>query len=271
MVFLAHELIAQEADLTCEFDQYDYNSSSWLLYRCKGTFSNISKKDTIATYNEESSNHLPHKSNSYVEAISVEYQKHVEYFPQGLEEIFPNLGSISFDHSGLKEICQKDLKPFYKLKVASFTGNLIEFLDRDLFLFNSDLIEVRFSSNKISYICPNIFKHLSSLKTLYMNGNLCIDELAFGEEKVKILIQKIKINCSFKGAERYLNIKNEELNGRVIELSGQMKSVQESFKTYKNTSIFVIASLAVFLLLITIVGAILFIKFYRRDEQTGSS
>lgn len=132
-----------------------------------------------------------------IRAFKLEQQDHVEYFPHGLDKIFPDLYEVDFWHSGLKEIRQVDLKPFGKLKSILVHNNMIEYIEKDLFKFNPDLVYVNLDYNKISYIDPNVFDNLNSLKWLFLINLSCIDKRSWNDRQDTLnVITEMKGKCS---------------------------------------------------------------------------
>jgi hypothetical protein len=121
--------------------------------------------------------------------------KIVRYIPTGLLDLFPNLFGIRLDNTQLKYITKKDLQQFgAKLRMFVSYLNQIEFLERDLFIYNEELEYVNFRLNKITYIDSKVFDVLISkrLTNLWLDGT--------------------SITCGFRGAaSRSACIKQVEL------------------------------------------------------------
>lgn len=123
---------------------------------------------TIATINGYS------QPNEKVRFFSVT-DKVVNYIPKGLNLLFVKLIGMKFDQTSLKLVTKENLQPFPDLLMFSSTNNQIEFLEKDLFIYNPKLQYVSFSSNKITYIDPNVFKVLSSTLAVLMLDRTAID------------------------------------------------------------------------------------------------
>lgn len=95
------------------------------------------------------------------------------YFPSGIENSHPNLKVIMINNCSLKEIQQKDFKPFSELIYLEIYKNLIEKIDKDLFEFNLKLEVLLLSCNKIQFIHPMALKKLKNLKHLNLLENSC--------------------------------------------------------------------------------------------------
>lgn len=152
--------------------------------------------------------HWEGRENFDVEAIRVINEPKIDFLPQGIDEIFPNLLLINFARTGLKEIHQSDLRKFPKLKDAAFYLNSIESMEEDLFKFNPDLEAISFYGNKISYIHPNVFDGLEKLRYLDFFNNTCNNEFQQNHrthEEVLEAIDRITFSCSMS-------------NGRILDL-----------------------------------------------------
>lgn len=124
------------------------------------------------------------------------YRKKIKLFPVGLENYFENLKAIAIYHSGLKEIHQRDLKPFSKLIFLNFYGNKIEFLEEGLFNSNLDLEFIGLGMNKIYYVNSKVFDNLRKLTHLKFAGNKCIDDYAENNATAVLkILDKIKDEC----------------------------------------------------------------------------
>lgn len=73
----------------------------------------------------------------------------------------------------LKEFHQKDLRPFSEIEYLDCEGNQLLYLEDGLFAFNLKLKRISFINNRISYINPQVFDHLSELDYLWLSGNVC--------------------------------------------------------------------------------------------------
>lgn len=97
----------------------------------------------------------------------------MNYFPHGIDSIFPSISAITAEESKLREIHVEDLAPFKLLKLLYLNGNEIRVIEADLFKFNEQLELIRLDFNQISHIDAQVFSHLVNLKFLWLNENKC--------------------------------------------------------------------------------------------------
>lgn len=122
----------------------------------------------------------------------------LECFPRGFASVFPNILAIGFYHTKIREISKDDLKEFGgQLKYFRIGKSKIEKIDGDTFLFNYNLQTIALDRNFIAAIDYKAFTQLSKLKSLWLLGNLCLDESANNRLDVIKLISEIKekIKC----------------------------------------------------------------------------
>lgn len=97
--------------------------------------------------------------------------KIIRYIPSGFKEFFPNIWGLRLDNTQLKYVTKEDFKQFgTSLKMFTSYLNHIEFLEKDLFIYNTEIEYVNFRLNRIRYIDPAIFDNLKSLNNLWLDG-----------------------------------------------------------------------------------------------------
>ena len=121
--------------------------------------------------------------------------KIVHYFPQGINEYFPNLKKIQITSSGLKEITSKDLQNFPELEYLDLSHNVIEVLEENLFKFNKNLSEILLNNNTIKEVDPTAFNGPTRIKTLELIGNTCYSGNATNNALFGLVINGLKSNC----------------------------------------------------------------------------
>lgn len=100
----------------------------------------------------------------------------VFYFPLGLEIFFEaeKIIAIQVYYSRMKEIRKTDLKPFMNLKDLDLTGNHLEVLEKDLFIYNKNLNNIYLNDNKISHIDSKVFDDiLLFVGRIILHNNIC--------------------------------------------------------------------------------------------------
>lgn len=155
----------------------------------------ISKSTHVLT--EIDGCHLNENTNADVVGFRASNKK-LHLFPQGLDKYFvaEKIEFIAVWSTGLKEIHQRDLSPFTKLRILSLWDNDFEVIERDLLKFNPQIEYIGFGKNKIKFIDGNVFDHLNNLHTLHIDGNACISRQVAGDRRgVLGLIEEIKEKC----------------------------------------------------------------------------
>lgn len=115
------------------------------------------------------------------------------YLPKNIAEFFPHLTAIGAENVGLKLITKQDLAPFPNLLRFAFYRNELEYLEGDLFMYNTKIQSVSLSDNNLMIIGANIFEPLR--------------QLTFAQIEIRCLNKKCENNHSC-----ITNIKNEFKN-----------------------------------------------------------
>lgn len=82
--------------------------------------------------------HMELHSNDDVKSIYGNNQN-CKFIPKSIETFFPNVLTFWIFNSGIRSIEGSDLAPFRFLKRTNFSGNLIQNLPIDLFVYNEIL------------------------------------------------------------------------------------------------------------------------------------
>ncbi|KAG5668271.1 hypothetical protein PVAND_016218 [Polypedilum vanderplanki] len=158
----------------------------------------------------------------------------IHYMPHGLNKIFPNLIAIIIWYGRIKEIHQKDLEQYSKLRYFNLDENDITYLEKDLFKFNTQLQFINLQKNKINQIYPTIFDHLNQLEYLWLDSNQCINKRKGDRSGVLELIKEIKDICWLFTIFDRLNNADEksvsnwnQLNEKSSNLESKMENMME--------------------------------------------
>ncbi|KAG5669032.1 hypothetical protein PVAND_016934 [Polypedilum vanderplanki] len=122
--------------------------------------------------------------------------KKIENFPSNLYENFPNLTSIVFEKSNLKEITRENLYNFTNLIYLNLEGNEIKILWKDLFVKNLKLETILMKNNQIVFIYEDLFENLTNLNRLDFSYNLCTSIHADSKDEIKNTTEIIQKNCT---------------------------------------------------------------------------
>ena len=88
---------------------------------------------TLSTVISSTGVSVSSKINKDVKTISVAYNKKVEYLPENLHEVFPDLTQVDAVASSLKQLSKATFKNLFKLEKINLDGNKIERIDGDTF------------------------------------------------------------------------------------------------------------------------------------------
>jgi hypothetical protein len=146
----------------------------------------------------------------------------INYMPR-LNDVFPNLVVILVHSARMREIRQSDLQPYPELKYLALYANLIETLEKDLFKYNPQLLNIDLQVNRIKRVHPSVFEQLNKLEYLGMAANECVKETAHNRTDVLHLITKIKSHC-----HNYDLV--YEIESKLAKTSDQIQDQNESMK-----------------------------------------
>jgi Leucine-rich repeat (LRR) protein len=137
-------------------------------YKCTAVGLDVQKPKIKIT--ELSGDHLAGKSNKDVNELIVRDQT-VLFMPEGVDELFPRLQSITIDNSKLSKISKADFSSIPALKELMIRKNVIESIDPDSFDNNLQLEKIDLGENQLKVIPEKLFAKLPSIKTLMLNNN----------------------------------------------------------------------------------------------------
>ncbi|KAG5668275.1 hypothetical protein PVAND_016222 [Polypedilum vanderplanki] len=207
--------------INCEFKTYTY-SVIGSVYECI-----LNKDPSIISPNIviTSANGTHYNSSMNHEKVASFYSnsKTIHYMPHELNKIFPNLIAILIHYGRIKEIHQKDLEQYSKLRLLNLYQNDITYLEKDFFKFNTQLQYISFSYNKINQIYPTIFDHLNQVEFLRLESNQCVNKNKYDRSGVLELIKEVKENCFPKNLS--------EIEKLQIDLN---EKISINFDTIKN-------------------------------------
>lgn len=191
--FLTGNFVASQALLS--FDCRFY-TSSWSII---GTQYACSARVTISNGGNEltgvTGSHQTGRTNSDVKMLVVHDQTHVNQFPGGINNFFPNLIGLEFFNSQIASISAENLRPFPSLQMLNIQKNSLSQLDGNLFAFTPSLKWIGFSDNVIEHIGLNLLSNLNSLSTAFFLGNVCIDSSATTPTALAELVRVLPFLC----------------------------------------------------------------------------
>lgn len=109
------------------------------------------------------------------------------YLPKNIAEFFPHLTAIGAENTGLRLITKQDLAPFPNLLRFAFYRNELEYLEGDLFMYNTKIQSISLTDNNLMIIGANILEPLRQLSYAQIeirclnkkceNNNRCLTNL----------------------------------------------------------------------------------------------
>lgn len=91
-------------------------------------------------------NHVAGKSHQDVEAIGF-FEGNIQYFPRGVDKLFPCLLGLQISNCGLSKISYVDLRGFSSVETIWFDSNKLKSLPTNLFDGKSKLTNINVSNN----------------------------------------------------------------------------------------------------------------------------
>ncbi|KAL7026929.1 hypothetical protein ACKWTF_005238 [Chironomus riparius] len=132
---------------------------------------------------------------SKIKEFKIENNENVEFLPENIGELFPNLQKLTVRNTSVSEIPGDIFKKLHKLKTlelpnnqlseldpeilsdapileeVNLSGNIIKKIPDDIFKFVPDLKIVELDNNEITDLDPKIFESVPNLSTLSFEGN----------------------------------------------------------------------------------------------------
>lgn len=104
-------------------------------------------------------------------ALSINYNRNVEYLPLNMAATFPNLYMFQVHTCSVKRIEGhfKGLRELYGIHVID---NKLEYIANDAFIDNTKLYQIHLHINRLKHLGSELFKPLYGLKKLYLQSNL---------------------------------------------------------------------------------------------------
>jgi hypothetical protein len=165
-------------------------------YKCETNTAIINSAAEQTVTSVITANHELMKTNDDVKLFWI-FNSNVKYFPRGIETFFVNLVSVTIHDCGLTEIRKADLQGLTKLEFLILYKNSIVTIEKDLFIYNPQLMFIDLSENKIASLEDvAVFDSLANLNYLFFYNNVCASGTAH-EDKIEVekLICTIKCKC----------------------------------------------------------------------------
>jgi hypothetical protein len=239
--------LANSFEIECQYPEPDfYWAVLGQIYTCDAHITSLATKPLIKVTGE----HRRHKDNELVHGILIVHQRELEFFPQNLENFFPNLKAIDLEGCSITSISGDDLKPFESLEQLSLDDNKLTQLPVNLFANNLLLKRIDLEGNSIMHVALNIFQDLKELQTVFMRHNTCTEHLdrpmALRRDQVDVLEWELSIDCpqtkemmiesiliSSQFQNRLRN-SNDQLDEVKLELQTEIRHLEKQIQLLKN-------------------------------------
>jgi hypothetical protein len=192
MVLSAIIEISLGIDMKCSIRSSSANSYGVPGNECKALGLVITERDLIITSINGQTESYYHTQN--VKSLNF-FEQTMNFMPKGLEKLFPQIETILFYYSDLKELKKEDLAPFPMLKNLWTSANDLETLPSNLFEANPEITHVHFYNEKLKFVGENILSPLKKLTWADFLSNLCIDKWALTKEEIPALISELHSKC----------------------------------------------------------------------------
>lgn len=141
-----------------------------------------------------SGDHLGNYDNNDVRALNIVGQI-CNFLPLNINATFSNLEAIQVHNSGLQQITKNDLSGFPKLRGLWLSENSLTVLEKDLFIYNTNLVFVHVDDNKIMHIDADLLSSMPKIIDFYLAFNYCINVNAETPQQLMQLPKTFKNDC----------------------------------------------------------------------------
>ena len=135
----------------------------------------------------------------------------VERLPEDTFNGLTTLKRLELSSSKIKMLYDKTFHDLVELKNLILCGNEIEEITPFLFAKNTKLLELNLINNHIKFIDATAFDTLNNIETIWMTGNVCIDENVAKRFELDTFVSKITEKCKDPGDKIKVSL-NTELN-----------------------------------------------------------
>lgn len=144
-----------------------------------------------------------------VKGLWIENQT-AHFIPKFTDALEDRLEALLIDRSHLKAVTMGDLRRFPRLKHLSLSSNDLEWLDGDLFDFNSNLEKISLQGNNFKFIGAELIDSLTKLWLVSFESAGCIDFRDFGQDFHKMLRKKLRNGCKDESTELRMLVEQDK-------------------------------------------------------------
>lgn len=157
---------------------------------------NVNRKASVTSATGQ---HYEGNDESAVVSLSI-HEGTCAVIPSGLGSVFPNVEYFQIWNAKLKTVSSADIQQFSKLREIWLWANELEYLESNLFEYNTNVEYINFNSNSIKYIGGNFFDNLPKLQIASFDGNACTSSAANDASSVDGFKNQIRQQCPLAGA-----------------------------------------------------------------------
>lgn len=159
------------------------------VYYCSASSLKTTSHSEVLT--GSSGAHLGGYDNNGVRGLNIVGQI-CNFLPLNITATFSNLEAIQVHNSGLQQITKNDLSSFPKLRGLWLRENSLAVLEKDLFMYNTNLEYIELSDNKIMHIDAVLLSALPKVNVFNLAFNYCINVNAENTQQVMQLSSYFK-------------------------------------------------------------------------------
>ena len=129
--------------------------------------------------------------------VIVIYNSPIKEVPEDTFTGLSTLDRLELSACKIKTLHDKTFIDLLELKNLILSENEIEQITEFLFAKNTKLVEVNLIDNHIKFIAATAFDALILIESIWLTGNMCINENVSNEFELNTLKQKITERCTF--------------------------------------------------------------------------
>lgn len=155
--------------------------------------------------------------------------KNCEYIPRNIESFLPNLRAIRIQDSKLKEISKFDIAPFPALVTLALIGNELQFLNDDLFDYNTKIKSLTLNDTNILIVNGAILMplNLSVLEFQLHNLKNCVGkcrDIRCMQDTIIMFNQNCEFDSIYPGFKTTANSVKRFIGGKCTEFEDKTKN-----------------------------------------------
>lgn len=163
------------------------------VYSCLGQIIFVGDPYVIT---DVSTNHMAGRSHGDVKGFQLTNQIIPSgKIPRNINTFFPNVESIYFASTDLKQLSREDFYGFPRLILLSLFGNRIEEIGNGIFSRNLNLRYLSLHGNPIKNIAHNVFDHLTELNSLILYITTCNNKVVEKKAEIPLFLFELSVSC----------------------------------------------------------------------------